>query len=365
VHLSTRATHWVTELAAERAREPTTNRDWRRVWLRIVRFLLPMLLCAGWWALAARCQDVGSSTNVFHGNGGEIAVTVHDSSGELVSSPATIRLLRDGAIPSGSGETTRGHLVFVVTSLGEFTVVVEAVGYHSEQKVVSLPVTERAQVDIYLRRDSDSGSVTGVPGKPQLAPKAKEAFDKGLQALSADKLGEAEKYAGDAMKLAPGHPDVLYLQGVVDLKRQHFAEAQGALEKASQIDPTHARAFAALGMALADQGKYDAAIAPLEKSLQLDTAGGWETRWTLAKAYYQHEQYEEALKTSQAALAESNGKAPGIELLVAQSLTAVGRYEDSAAALRGFLKSHGDRVEAATARRWLERLTASGKIRRE
>ncbi len=365
MHHSTRATHWVTELATERAREPTTNRAWRRVWLRIVRFLLPMLLCAGLCPLAARCQDVGSSANVFHGNGAEIAVTVHDSSGELVSSPTTIRVLREGGIPSGSGETSRGRLVFVVTGLGEFTVVVQAVGYRSEQKVVSIPVTERVQVDISLRRDSGSETATGVPGRPQLAPKAKDAFDRGLQALSADKLGEAEKYAGEAMRLAPGHPDVLYLQGVVDLKRREFAEAQGELEKATQIDPTHARAFAALGMALADQGKYDAAIAPLEKSLQLDAAGGWEPRWTLAKAYYQREQYDQALKTSQAALAESNGKAPGIELLVAQSLTAVGRYEDSATALRDFLKKHGDRVEAATARRWLERLTASGKIRRE
>ncbi len=66
---------------------------------------------------------------------------------------------------------------------------------------------------------------------------------------------------------------------------------------------------------------------------------------------------------SQDALAGSNGKAPEIELLVAQSLTAVGRYEDAAQTLREFVSSHGDRREAATARKWLERLTASGKIR--
>ena len=52
-------------------------------------------------------------------------------------------------------------------------------------------------------------------------------------------------------------------------------------------------------------------------SLQLDAAGSWETRWTLAKAYYQQEEYDEALKMSQEALAGSNGKAPEIGLLVA------------------------------------------------
>jgi len=67
--------------------------------------------------------------------------------------------------------------------------------------------------------------------------------------------------------------------------------------------------------------------------------------------------------TSQDALAESSGKAPEIGLLVAQSLTAVGRYEDAAQVLREFLKDHADRRETPTARRWLEGLTVSAKIR--
>src|SRR5881394_4321449 len=130
------------------------------------------------------------------------------------------------------------------------------------------------------------------------------------------------------------------------------------------MDPGNARVLAALGMALTDQGKYNEAIPPLEKSLQMQ-AGGWETHWALGKSYYYRQQYDQALKTSQQALAESNGKAPQIELLVAQSLTAVGRYEDSAEALRQFLKSHGDRPEAMTARRWLEGLAKNGKIRQD
>jgi len=151
---------------------------------------------------------------------------------------------------------------------------------------------------------------------------------------------------------------------VLYLRRHNWAEAQSALEKATQLDPGNPRAFAAMGMALTNQGKYEEAIPPLEKSLQLQPPG-WETQWTLAKAYYHHQQYGEALKASQQALAESNGKAPEIELLVAQSLTAVGQYEDSAKTLREFLKDHGDRPEAATARRWLEGLAKNGKIRRE
>jgi hypothetical protein len=325
-----------------------------------------MMLGVALSAPAARGQDVGNPNNAFEGNGAEITVTLRDSSGQLISTPATVRLLRNGAIPSGEAATSRGRLVFEVTGLGDYTVIADAAGYRSEEKVVSVPVTERTQVDLYMQRNPEAGTVTGAPGRPVLAPKAKEAFEKGMRALDANKLGDAQKHAGEAMRLAPGHPDVLYLQGVVDLKRRDFAAAQGELEKATQVDPKQARAFSALGMALADQGKYAEAIAPLEKSLTLDAsvAGAWATRWLLAKAYYEHEQYEEALKTSQTALGESNGKAPEIALLVAQALTAVGRYEDAAAELRGFVREHGERPEAGTARRWLEKLTESGKIQK-
>jgi hypothetical protein len=56
---------------------------------------------------------------------------------------------------------------------------------------------------------------------------------------------------------------------------------------------------------------------------------------------------------------------PHVALLVAQALAAVGRYEDSATVLRELLKNHSEGLEAVTARRYLERLTADGKIRQE
>jgi Tfp pilus assembly protein PilF len=329
--------------------------------LRVTRILLPIILIL-LLGFPAFSQDNGSLEQEFRGNGAEITVTVRDSSGQPISSVAIVKLWRDGTIPSRQGETSRGRVELVVNNLGEFTVIVEAAGYEDAQREVSVRQPGRMQLDIYLRRTSVAGSIAGVPGAPVLAPKAKEALEKGLQALTAGNMHEAEKYVSEAMLRAPQHPEVLYVQGVLCLKQRKWVEAQGALEKATQIDQSHARAFAALGMALCDQGKFDAAIAPLEKSLQLDPAAAWETRWTLANAYYKHEQYDQALKFSQDALSGSNGKAPEIGLLVAQSLTAVGRYEDAAQMLREFLKDHGDRQDAATARRWLERLTASGKI---
>jgi len=314
----------------------------------------------------ARQQQSGSNANARFTSGAELAVIVHDASGSPITATAMVHVYREGATPSGQAATSDGRAMFVLTPLGDFTVVVEAPGYQTARRDVSLPTAQRAQVDIVLRRDMSAGSTAvvagAVPGRAVLAPKAKEAFEKGLQALGAEKLGNAEKYVGEAMRLAPGHPDVVYARGVLYLKQGKFAEAQEALEKATQLDPEHARAFAALGMAESDQGKYEAAIVPLEKALQLDAAVGWEAQWPLAKAFYLVGRYEEALKMSQAAREASKEKAPQIALLVAQSLTAVGRYEEAAAELRVFAKEHGDRAEATTARRWLQKLEASGKV---
>lgn len=331
--------------------------------LWIVRFLLPVVPCLFLSTASAFCQDSGSEGTVLRGNRAEISLTVRDSSGQPISAAASVKLYKEG-IPADQGMTSHGRAFFILPSLGDYTLVVDAVGYRAAQKEVSLRVAVKAEVDIYLQRVPAANETAGVPGRPLLAPKAKEALDKGLQALSANKLTDAEKYVGEAVKLAPGHPDVLFVQGVLCLSQHNWTQAQSVLEKAAQMDPSNARVFSALGMALTDQGKYEEAITPLEKSLQLE-AGGWETHWALGKAYYYRQQYNQALKTSQLALTESNGKAPQIELLVAQSLTAVGRYDDAAQTLRDFLKSHGDRPEAATARRWLAGLAKNGKIRQD
>jgi cytochrome c-type biogenesis protein CcmH/NrfG len=324
-------------------------------------FLL-LLVCSFLFSpIPARTQDSSGDTHPSRGDRAEISVTVRDNSGETISVPASVKLLREG-MQIAQENTSRGRAFFILPTFGEYTVVVEAVGYKAAQKDAFVRVPIKVELDVNLLKESDSNGPVGGPGGPILAPKAKEAFEKGMQALRDDNLLEAEKYLGEAMKLAPGHPEVLYIQGVLDLKRHNWPKAQTVLEKSTQIDPNNARAFSALGMALCNQKKYSDAIAPLEKSLQLDATSGWETHWALAEAYYHQERYEDALKQSQQAQTEANGQAPQTELILAKSLTAVGRYEDAAQVLRDFLKNHPGDPEAPTARRWLEGLKSNGKI---
>ena len=311
-------------------------------------------------ALSVFGQDVGSQEKEYFGKGSVIAVMVHDSAGSPLSSLAVVKLL-SGITPCGQHETTTGVAEFVVTHFGNYTLVVSSGGYAESRKDLTVDVAGRTQVDVYLR-PLTVGGPTGIPGRPVLAPRAKEALDKGLRALGENKLRDADKHVSEAIRLAPKNPDVLYVQGVLNLKQQNWKQAQTVLEEAAQFDPNSPRTFAALGMALCNQGNYQAAITPLTKSLQLDPTGTWETKWALAKSLYRVQRYDEAVILSQESLQKSNGNAPEIALLVAQSLTAVGRYEEAAQVLHQFLDEHADRPESITARRWLDRLTASGNI---
>jgi Flp pilus assembly protein TadD len=322
--------------------------------LRIGAFLLPLLLGS---SVVARSQ--GNASVGVRGRQVTINVIVRDSSEETLSVPATVKLFLNG-VPCSEGSTQNGRISFTIADIGKFTAVVEAAGYKPGQNDIN--VAEPSHVDLQISLQRDLSRATPVPEDPILAPKAKEALDKGMQALRDNNLAEAEKALDRSMKLAPSNPQVLYAQGLLDLKKHEWTSAQSVLEKAAQLRPNDARALAALGMALCNQKKYSEAIPPLEKSLQLDPASGWETHWTLAESYYHSERFDEALRVSQQAEEESNGQVPQVDLLLARALTAVGRYEDSAKVLRELLKNHGDTPEAGTARRFLERLTGDGKI---
>jgi Tfp pilus assembly protein PilF len=329
--------------------------------LRFVRLLLPLMVSMFVCEIPANCQDSAEEGTMTRGSRAELAITVRDTSGEIITSTATVKLYSNG-IPIDQSSTSRGRAFFIVRGVGDFTVVVEAAGYKTTQKDVTISSPIRAEVDVDLPRNLASNETVGVPAGPVLAPKAKEALVKGLQAMNENKLDDAQKHISEAMKLAPSNPEVLYVQGVLYMKRSNWGQAETVLQKSSQLDPSRARTFVALGMALCNEKKYDQAVPALEKALQLDPKSDWETKWTLGRAYYYHQQYDQALKTTEEARTEAHGAAPQLELLYAQCLTAAGRYDDAAGVLRDFLKNNPGNPDSDTAKRWLEGLAANGKI---
>jgi thioredoxin-like negative regulator of GroEL len=330
--------------------------------LRVSRMLLPLLVSLWFYPIPALCQDSSEEGTMLRGSRAELVITVYDSSGQIVKSSTTVKVYKDGAVIDQSS-TSDGRVFFVPRGHGDFTIAVQAAGYKTEQKEVTVTPSTKTDVAVYLQKILPSNESVGVPGEPVLAPKAKDALVKALQSVGKNKPDEAQKHVNEALKLAPNNPEVLYVQGLVYLQRNAWADAETVLEKSDQIEPNQTRVLGALGLALCNQKKYEKAIPPLEKSMQLNPTSNLETEWTLAKSYYYHGQYEQALKMTQQARSESHGNITQIDLLLAQCLTAVGRYEDSAEVLRQFLKNNANTPDGATARRWLDGLAANGKIR--
>src|SRR5580700_3698370 len=69
----------------------------------------------------ALAQDSSAETNMFRGDRPEISVTVRDSGGAEIASPATVKIYRSG-VPTDQGQTRKGRVFFMLASTGEYTV---------------------------------------------------------------------------------------------------------------------------------------------------------------------------------------------------------------------------------------------------
>ena len=330
--------------------------------LRHALAVLPLLLCQLFLSTSTEAQD-GTSESSGRLTTGAIVVIVRDARGEPLTMPATVSLYSSDGMPMGQLSIVSGRqATFRSIRPGSYTVEVEASGYTKVREQAMLPMTGEVHVDVYLHPESSADAIVlSGPGVPLLAPKAKKELEAGLAALRSGDLNKAQKHLESAGHLAPNHPEVLYLLGMLYMQTNDLPRAEGFLDKATQMDPQQAPAQTALGVVLANERKFGEALPPLGKALELD-AKSWEARWALARCYYYQRNYEGAAQESRQALRDSNDKAPEIALVVAASLTALGRYEESAAILREFLQEYPNNRGAARAKRWLDHLKQTGKI---
>src|SRR5438445_693149 len=137
----------------------------RKMW----RILLLASSCIFFLERPAVSQDRSTDESVPRGNRAEISVTLRDNSGQVITTPATVRIYRSGVL-SGQAMASRGRAFFILNTLGDYTITVDASGYRPAQKEVSLRVAVEDAEDIYLKRDSVPENGSAVPGKPLLAP---------------------------------------------------------------------------------------------------------------------------------------------------------------------------------------------------
>jgi len=105
------------------------------------------------WPRWGRDRDTDESS--FRGNRAEISITLKDNSGAVITAPALVKIYHLGAL-AGQAAASKGRAFFILNSLGDFTISVEASGYKSAQKDVSFSMPIDDVEDIVLQRDSGS-----------------------------------------------------------------------------------------------------------------------------------------------------------------------------------------------------------------
>lgn len=287
-----------------------------------------------------------------------VIVRVRTVRGTPLMGGAIVRLMsRVGVFDQTTSTADGGEAVFTNVLVGNYIAEVSALGYLKAQEDILVHMAaNNVTVVVNLVPEPEPGTRPGPNVIPVLAPKAQAEIDKALEAMRKDDLPEARKRLEKVQKMAPGHPDVYYLLGMLFLQMSDPAPAKANFEKATAIMPTHARALAALGDVYTRENNYPAAIRALEKSLEGDP-DVWQTQGLLAQALHHEKLYERAKLHAARAVELSRGKSPEVQLLLAQCLLALGQKEQARPHLEAFLKEAPNDPSAAAVRKMLEPAT--------
>jgi len=276
--------------------------------------------------------------------------------------PALVRLRSLSLSINISGSALSGEAGFRGIHPGQYTVEAEAPGYATTRETVEIMSGGSFTVTLYMRPEPAPGKTPGPPGPPVLAPKARQEVKKGLQALQANNLPKARKHLEVALRLAPGHPDVNYLFGMLSLAESDLAQAKLFLEKSVSLDPKHRFALLALSGLHYRQQEYAEAISLLKRALELDPSS-WRVHWLLAGAYLRLSEFANAREHAELALKSGKEKAGEAQLVLGQALAGLGEKEKASRALESFLNAYPTDPAAEHARGLLEAMRQQAEER--
>jgi tetratricopeptide (TPR) repeat protein len=287
------------------------------------------------------------------GNGatGQIVVRVKDSDGSPMRLQSKVTLHSPSMLTNVTTYTTdAAQALFTGLPAGDYVVEVSAPGYRTAEVQALLVADGQIEnIEVVMMPELGRAEMQGPPGSPVLAPKALKETEKGLQALQAGKLEEAETHLKRALQLAPGFPDVNYLMGVLWIEKRDAAKARGYLQKTVELAPKHASAWLALGHAEYLQKDYAHALESLEQSINIKPTS-WRAHWLAGVASYQLEDYKKAREYARDALLVGQEKAESARLLLGEAQAALGEREAALTTLEQFLREQPNAPQAATAK---------------
>jgi len=328
---------------------------------RILMFLYSVLILFLSFP-AQRTRAVQRSGGQAQSGSGQSAITrlivnVREESGASFDGLASVTLQHLDSPDLSTGTTMGGQAIFDGLGPGEYTITVTAAGYlKAIERVNFTHASESEQAYITLKRDSGSSMGSSLQGPPALSPKLRKELGKAVEALQANKLGEAQNHIDTAYRLAPGNPEVNYIRGLLADRQGNLASAQVSWEKTVSLDPKHSLALQALATILARKGDYAAGQGYLERAVQVDP-NSWRAHELLSIVCFRQANYPEAVRYAERSLELGKNLANGARLPLAESLVALNHTASAKEVLHAFLNANPPEAQAAIANKLLQQLS--------
>jgi tetratricopeptide (TPR) repeat protein len=201
-------------------------------------------------------------------------------------------------------------------------------------------------VVIDLRPESNGHAGAGSP-EILLAPKAQKELAKALEALRANKPGDARSHLEAAYRMAPNHPAVNYLYGVYFLQMKDQEKAKSYWTKTLEFNPKHVSALLSLSEALLREQKVPDAESYVKKAVEADP-NSWRAHAILADVLLKESQASEAVKEADRAMVLGKAQAAIVQPLLARALLESGNKDRAVRVLHEYVRSHPDDGAAQT-----------------
>jgi len=248
-----------------------------------------------------------------------------------------------------------GRFIFRNISWGRFVIRVLPLGTDLEEQTQDVeisgvgvdgqPIADNLQVDIRLRRRRsalDGAQITGVVFAQDIPPDAQKLYNEAVLDLDSNRLEAGKAELESAIKAFPNYYLALIKLGLFYIGQEKFDKAIEPLTRAVNINERSFVGWYALGYSAYSMNKPEAAIIAAQNALEVDKSAA-NALLILGLSQRRLKKYAEAEKSLVQAKKFDKGKTPDINwnlaLLYAHNLK---RYIDAANELEAYLKNYPD-----------------------
>ena len=268
----------------------------------------------------------------------EMDIYVKGADGGPIEVTAMVTLVAPTGQVVAQGTTLGGNIQFRGIAATEYTIQVVAAGYENAVKEFDGYNAGASRVVIDMRPASDRHAGAGSP-QVLLAPKAQKELGKALEALRANKPGDARSHLEAAYRMAANHPAVNYLYGVYFLQMKDQEKAKSYWTKALEFNPKHVSALLSLSEALMREQKLPDAESYVKRAVEADP-NSWRAHAILADVFLKEDQLSEAVKEADRAVELGKGQAAMVQPLLARALMESGNKERAERVLKDYIQDH-------------------------